>query len=193
MGAWNLLILPNICPKGIYFLQWQKCHVSESSFLHCGKTVTTGNATCKDQCNLFIGFWTWCAQEELDKQAQCTLRNSALEGARRVFLNPIFPSYRFINALEYKLFLQSSVVTFVKCLLLSPLKVKTMKYYLICNPRKCPETTCLSLESCQNKVRGKVEPENHSLRLRHVAQITGGACGLHSGFQSPPKHLHFFS
>lgn len=63
------------------------------------------------------------------------------------------------------------MVTFVKCLLLSPLKVKTMKYYLICNPRKCPKTTCPSLESCQNKVRGKVEPENNNLRLPHVALI----------------------
>lgn len=141
----------------------------------------------------FIGFWTWSAPEELDKQAQCSLRSSALQGARRVFLNPILPSYWFKNAPEYKLFLQTSVVTFVKCLLLSPLKVKTMKYYLICNPRKCPETTCLPLESCQNKVRGKVEPENHNLRLRHAAQITGGACGLRSGFQPPQEHLHFIS
>lgn len=74
------------------------------------------------------------------------------------------------------------MVTFVKCLLLSPLKGKTMKYYLICNPRKCPKTTCPSLESCQNKVRGKVEAENNNLRLLQVAPITRGACGLHSGF-----------
>lgn len=109
------------------------------------------------------------------------------------FLTPILLSYWFKNALEYKLFLQTSIVTFVKCLLLSSLKVKTMKYYLICNPRKCPKTTCLSLETCQNKVRGKVEPENNNLRLLHVAPITGWACGLHSGFQLLREDLHLFS
>lgn len=55
-----------------------------------------------------------------------------------IFLNTILPSYWFKNALEYKLVLQTSIVTFVKCLLLSPLKVKTMKYYLICKPQKMP-------------------------------------------------------
>ena len=84
------------------------------------------------------------------------------------FLNLILPSYWFKNALEYKLFHQTAIVTFVECLLLSPLKVKTMKYYLICNPRKCLKTTCPSLESCQNKVRGKVVPENNNWRLQHV-------------------------
>ena len=93
------------------------------------------------------------------------------------FLNLILPSYWFKNALEYKLFRQTSLVTFVECLLLSPLKVKTMKYYLICNPRKCLKTTCPSLESCQNKVRGKVEPENNNWRLQHVAPIKGWAHG----------------
>lgn len=64
-------------------------------------------------------------------------------------------------------------MAFVKCILLSPLKVKTMKYYLICNPTKSPKTTCLSLESCQDKVRGKVKTENNNLRLQNVAQIKG--------------------
>ena len=93
------------------------------------------------------------------------------------FLNLILPSYWFKNALEYKLFHQTAIVTFVECLLLSPLKVKTMKYYLICNPRKCLKTTCPSLESCQNKVRGKVAPENNNWRLQHVAPIKGWAHG----------------
>ena len=75
--------------------------------------------------------------------------------------------------LVYKLFLQTSVVTFVKCLLLSLLKVKTMKYYLNCNPRKCPKTTCPSLESCQNKERAKVKPENNNWRchMRLPSQV----------------------
>ena len=64
-------------------------------------------------------------------------------------------------------------MTFVKCILLSPLKVKTMKYYLICNPRKCPKTTCPSLESHQNKVRVKVASENNNWMLQHVALIKG--------------------
>lgn len=195
MEAWNLLILSKkIATKGIHFLQWQKCHVLESSFFPCGKTVTTENSTCKDQCNLFIH---WFLNMECPGGARqtSTMQPAQLstERSKEGFLNPILPSYWFKNAPEYKLFLQTSVVTFVKCLLLSPLKVKTMKYYLICNPRKCPEATCLPLESCQNKVRGKVEPENHNLRLRHVAQITGGACGLCSGFQPPWEHLHFIS
>lgn len=95
--------------------------------------------------------------------------------------------------LEYKLFLQNSVVTFVKCLLLSPLKVKTMKYYLNCNPRKCPQTTCPSMESCQNKERGKVKSENNNWRFLHVASLPGGAHRLHPGFQSLGEDLHLFS
>lgn len=110
----------------------------------------------------------------------------------RWFLNTILPSYWFKNALEYKLFLSTSRVTFVKCLLLSPLRVKTMKYYLICNSRKCPKTTCPSLEDCQNKVRGKVQSENNNLKLPHVALIKGWACGLHSGFRSFQEDLHLF-
>ena len=124
------------------------------------------------------------------------------EGARRVFGSWFFffsfgISYCQVTGLRmplvYKLFLQTSVVTFVKCLLLSLLKVKTMKYYLNCNPRKCPKTTCPSLESCQNKERAKVKPENNNWRLPHAASLPGGAHGLHPGFQLLGEDLHLFS
>lgn len=130
------------CIKKQLLALWQNCH-------HWKQHVRTS------AIHSFIGFWTQNAPKELDKQYNAPSQLSTAR-SKEGFLNPILPSYWFKNAPEYKLFLQTSVVTFVKCLLLSPLKVKTMKYYLICNPRKCPETTCLSLESCQNKVRGKV-------------------------------------
>lgn len=106
-----------------------------------------------------------------------------------VVSNLILPGYWSKNALGYKLFFQTSLVTFVKCLLLSPLKGKTMKYYLICNPRKCPKTTCPSLESCQIK---KQEGASLRTRIGVCSMWLRSKVELNAGFQSPWENFHLF-
>lgn len=154
-------------------------------------THTHTNSTCKDKYNFLTGFWMLEFPKEQHKYTMQLLQCNTWRSSE-TFLNPILPSYWFKNAPEYILFLQTTTLTFVKCFLLSPLKVKTMKYYLICNPRKCPTTTCPSLEICQNKVRGKVKTANGNLRQQHGARIRDWTYGLHSIFWSLHEDLCLF-
>lgn len=168
-----------------------------SPLLHCmssGMIITNENTLCKDQGNYSLVSGHWVPQGTTQIYMMQLLQWNIWESSD-VFLNPILPSYWFKKALEYKLFPQASVVTFVECILLSPLKVKAMKYYLICNTRKCPKTTCPSLESCQNKVRGKVKPENNDLRLQHVATSKAERidCIQSSSFFIEDLHLFFLT